>query len=317
MLDDFKDKQQIVYKILKTSIKKDEFSHAYLFETNNNPDASRLINAFVKTLLCTNKYTNRENCGNCHQCEVIDSGNFPEIKVINPDGLWIKKEQLKQLQSEFSEKAIIGNKRIYIINHAERLNTQASNSILKFLEEPEDGIIAILKTDNTYNILETIRSRCQIIRLKNIQKPSNSPLETIKNILYRNRENSEEIIKNEETDNKIGKVIDFIKYYENHHMDTILYMNKLWHDNIKTKDEMLDAFDIMIMYYKDVLNLKIGKNLEIFKEDNTMINIKKQNQIENIYNKINIISQKKNYIKNNANTKLLMDKLIIDLEGGI
>jgi len=317
MLDDFKEKQPITYKILKTSVKKDEFSHAYLFETNSYPEASNLINAFIKTLLCPNKYTNRENCGNCHQCEVIESGNFPEIKIINPDGLWIKKEQLKELQSEFNEKAIIGNKRIYIINHAERLNTQASNSILKFLEEPEEGIIAILKTENIYNILETIRSRCQIIRLKNIREKSESPLETLKNILYSNRENSEEIIEPEETNIKINKVIDFVNYYENHHMDTILYMNKLWHDNIKTKDDMLDAFDIMIMYYKDILNLKIGKKLEVFIENSELNKIKEKNNIENLYNKINIISQKKNYIKNNANTKLLMDKLIIDLEGGI
>ena len=317
MLDDFKDKQQIVYKILTTSVKKEEFSHAYLFETNSYPEASNLINAFVKTLLCPQKKTNRENCGNCHQCEVIETGNFPEIKIINPDGLWIKKEQLKELQSEFNEKAIIGNRRIYIINHADRLNTQASNSILKFLEEPEEGIIAILKTENIYNILETIRSRCQIIRFKNIPEKSDNPLETIKSILYGNRENSEEIINKEDTDIKISKVIDFIKYYENNHMGTILYMNKLWHDNIKSKDDMLDAFDVMIMYYKDILNLKIGKKLEVFIENSDLNKIKEKNTIEDLYNKINTIFQKKNYIKNNANTKLLMDKLIIDLEGGI
>ena len=317
MLDDFKEIQPIAYKILNTSVKKDEFSHAYLFETNSYIDATNMINAFIKTLLCPNKYTNREKCGDCHQCEVIESGNFPEIKIINPDGLWIKKEQLKELQTEFGEKAIIGNKRIYVINNAERLNTQASNSMLKFLEEPDEGIIAILITENAYNILETIRSRCQIIRLKNIRKKAETPIQTIKNIIYQNRENSEELIQNEETNVKINKVIDFINYYENHHISALLYMNKLWHDYIKTKDDMLDAFDIMIMYYKDILNLKIGQNPEIFIEDSQIKQIIEKNKIEDLYKKINIIVTKKQYIKNNANTKLLMDKLIIDLEGGI
>lgn len=317
MLDDFKSPQPIAYKILNTSVKKDEFSHAYLFETNNYTDASKLINALVKTLLCPNKYTNREKCGNCHQCEVIESGNFPEIKIINPDGLWIKKDQLKQLQSEFGEKALIGNKRIYIINSAERLNTQAANSMLKFLEEPEEGIIAILQTENAYNMLETIRSRCQIIRLKNTNVKAETPLETLKNILYQNRENREELMGSEDTNTKINKVIEFVNYYENHHLATILYMNKLWHEYIKTKDDLLDAFDVMIMYYKDMLNIKIGQKPEIFIEDNTMTKIINQNRIEDFYKKINIVMTKKQHVKINANTKLLMDKLIIDLEGGV
>ena len=166
MLDEYKKTQHIAYKILNTSVKNNTFSHAYLFDTNGFPESSKIIMSFVKTLLCPNKYTNKEKCGECHQCEVIESGNFPEIKIINPDGMWIKKKQLQELQSEFGEKAIIGNKRIYIINHADRLNTSAANSILKFLEEPEEGIIAILQTDNIYSVLETILSRCQTLSLK-------------------------------------------------------------------------------------------------------------------------------------------------------
>ncbi len=317
MLDEYKENQQIAYKILNTSIKKDAFSHAYLFDTNGFPESSKLIMAFVKTLLCPNKYTNKDSCGTCHQCEVIESGNFPEIKIINPDGMWIKKQQLQDLQAEFGEKAIIGNKRIYIINHADRLNTPASNSILKFLEEPEEGIIAILQTDNIYNILETIRSRCQIIRLVNIPKKLDNPIETIKNILYLNREDSAELINNEETDIKINKVIEFVNYYESHHLDTILFMNKLWLDYIKTKNDMIDAFDIMIMYYKDILNIKLSTKPDIFEENTEIKKIVNQNEINDLYYKIKIINQKKQNIKNNANTKLLMDKLIIDLEGGI
>lgn len=317
MLDDYKESQKVAYKILNTSVKKETFSHAYLFDTNGFSESSKLIFAFVKTLLCPNKYTNKDKCKECHQCEVIEAGNFPEIKIINPDGMWIKKNQLQELQTEFGEKALIGNKRIYIINNADRLNTSASNSILKFLEEPEEGIIAILQTDNIYSILETIRSRCQIIRLINIPKKEETPIKTIKNILFLNRENSEEIMNSEESDFKINKVIEFVNYYELHHLDTILFMNKLWLDHIKTKNDMLDAFDIMIMYYKDMLNIKIGANPEIFEKNQKINQIIENNKTDDLYDKIKIINQKKQNIKNNANIKLIMDKLIIDLEGGI
>ena len=79
------------------------------------------------------------------------------------DTILLQKEQLDELQKEFSEKSIFSNKKIYIINHADRLNKSAANSILKFLEEPEENIIAILITDNIYQLLDTIVSRCQII----------------------------------------------------------------------------------------------------------------------------------------------------------
>lgn len=307
MLDDYQKEQPIIYKILKNQVKNDKNTHAYLFETNGYHHSHKFIQAFVKSLLCPNKYLNKNNCKDCHQCEVIDSGNFPELKVINPDGLWIKKEQLHELQSEFNEKAIIGSKRIYIINGAEKLNKSAANSILKFLEEPEGNIVAILITDNAYGVLETIRSRCQILRLKesNIKK-NNNQIENIRKIL--NIDLEDEIIE---------RIIEFVNYYETHHIDTILYMSKIWNDYIKSKDQMIYAFDIMIMYYKDILNYKITTNLEIFDETTEIKKITNNNIINELCNKINILSKYKQNIKYNANTNLLMDKLIIDLEGGV
>ena len=307
MLDDYQKDQPIIYKILKNQIVNEKNSHAYLFETNGYFDSQKFIEAFIKSLLCPNKYLNKEKCKNCHQCEVIEAGNFPEIKTINPDGLWIKKEQLQELQNEFNEKAIIGTKRIYIINGAEKLNKSAANSILKFLEEPEGNIIAILITDNVYGVLETIRSRCQILRLKE-SSIDNTKAQTdkIKKIL--NIDIEEEII---------NRIIEFVEYYETHHINTILYMNKIWNEYIKTKDNMITAFDIMIMYYKDILNYKITNKLEIFEETNQLNKIKNENKISELCNKINILSKQKQNIKYNANINLLMDKLIIELEGGV
>ena len=82
-----------------------------------------------------------------YKTELTESGqtsSYPEIKIIEPDGMWIKKEQLMELQEEFNKTAIEGSKRIYTILECEKLNKQAANSILKFLEEPNDDIIALL-----------------------------------------------------------------------------------------------------------------------------------------------------------------------------
>ncbi len=311
MLDDYIDIQPIVYKILKNAVSKDKYSHAYLFETNGFYDSYKLILSFVKAIMCPKNKTNNQGCQDCHQCEVINSGNFPEIEIISPDGLWIKKEQLIKLQEEFSKKAIIGNKKIYIIKEAEKLNKQSANSILKFLEEPEEGIIAILITENLYQVLETIRSRCQIISLKEVKKQITvqNTLSALGLVLFENND------LNEVEKEKINKIINFVNYYEKHHLDTIIYMQKLWHDYIKNKDDLLISFDIMILFYKDILNYLMEKPIEIFfDEEKSISDIAKINTITTICQKLSILTEFKDKIKYNANTNLLMDKLIITLE---
>ena len=182
MLDDYIVEQEKVVKILKNSIQKNKVSHAYLFETNGYKNQKELALAFAKMLLCPYNYSNNKICVNCTQCKNIDKNIFPEIKIIDTDGLWIKKEQLDVLQKEFSEKSILKNKKIYIINHADRLNKSSANSILKFLEEPEENIIAILTTDNMYQMLDTIISRCQIISFsRKNELYEELPLNKIKN----------------------------------------------------------------------------------------------------------------------------------------
>lgn len=308
MLDDYKDEQPIIYKIITNQIKKDSLSHAYIFETLGYYQSFEFIMAIIKTILCPKKHFNKKNCGKCFQCEVIESGNFPEIKIINPDGMWIKKEQLKELQTEFNEKAIIGNKKIYIINGAEKLNKSSANSMLKFLEEPDNNIIAILLTENIYEVLETIRSRCQVLKLKESKlKEEDNTISKLKQILT---------VKNNDPDEKIEKAIEFVNYYEIHGKDTILYINKLWNEYYKTKEDYINAFEIMILYYKDILNKKMDRKLEIFDKSKSINEISEKSTIKEICKKLNIIIKIKESIKYNVNLNLTMDKLIIELDGG-
>lgn len=319
MLDKYQNEQPIVYKILKNAIQNDHYSHAYLIETGSFSNYFDFTMSFVKSLLCPLKNLTKQNCADCHQCEVIDSGNFPEIEIIAPDGLWIKKEQLTSLQKNLTTKALIGTKRIYIIKGAEKLNKASANSILKFLEEPEGNIIAILLTDNVYSVLPTIRSRCQILRLHEtkISNKKASQEEKLNQLIKIHTPELLEKLDQETINNKTKKVIEFVNYYEKHHLDTLLYINKLWTDNITGKEEIQIAFEIMINYYKDILNKKLNKSLELFDQTKEIETIAQNNQISEICQKITILVEQKENIKYNANTNLLMDKLIITLEGGI
>ncbi len=316
MLDDFSLEQNIAYKTLVNSVKNNKLSHAFIIETNGYSKALDFAIAFSKYLFCPNDYSNNKNCGKCMQCTSIDKNEFIELKIINPDGQWIKKSQLEELQDEFSKKSIVGNKKVYIINKAEKLNVSSANSLLKFLEEPEEGIIAILITENLYQVLSTIVSRCQILSLKNkLNLTGLSTIEKIANYVSNNKDDIDEYAKNEENNLKLKSVLEFIKYYEENHTNTIIYINKLWHDHFKEKDDIYNAFKEMLLFYKDILNIKLGKKVEIFNDYiDVLKNIEEKNTLDSITSKINVIMNLREKIKFNVNPNMLMDKLIIELE---
>ena len=289
MLDDYKDGQVIFYNVLSMAIKNNKITHAYLFENKGNDKYIEIILSFVKAILCPNNYFNNEKCGECLQCLRIENGNYPEIKIIKPEGMWIKKEQLMDLQEAFNKTAIEGSKRIYIILECEKLNKQAANSILKFLEEPNDGIIALLVTNNKDLVLDTIKSRCQDIL-----------------ILADNEVNFDSLM--------INDVLDFIRVLENKKKDTIIYAKPLWLTKFKDRNSFIKAIDIMIYFYNDVLLFKLGCDLKYFNnyyDDVTNIN----GSIDEIIKKIKILIENEYLIRYNLNLNLLINKIIIEFGG--
>lgn len=284
------DSNLISKQILKNTLLNNKLSHAYLFETDNSLDNNELIFSFVKNIICP--YNENKNCDNCNICKRIDNGNYPDLKVIEPDGLWIKKEQLINLQTQFNKKSIESKYMVYIIKDADKMNTSAANTILKFLEEPEEGIIAILTTKNVNNMLNTIISRCQIISLKN------------------------NIINNDYDSNLINNIIDFVDYLEKNKIKTILKIDSLWNSTVKQREDFIKAFDIILMLYTDILNYFLTGSWEIFSEyEKALGNIIKSNNKETIYKKLNIIIDINDNLKYNTNTNLLMDKFIVEFSG--
>ena len=291
MLDDYKDKQLVAYNIMMNEINNNKVSHAYLIDENNNTDSFNIVMAFVKEILT--HFMDEDSKEKL--CKRIDDNNYPEVKIIEPDGLLIKKGQILDLQHEFSMAAVEGNKRIYIIRNADAMRLETSNSMLKFLEEPENNIIAILMTNNINAILPTIVSRCQIIRLNN--------------------DNNNNNVNNDEMD---ILTLEFIKSIENNGIRTIINEQKLLYDKISIKDRenYIVFFDKMIdMYYDimkinlDSLNSQFKGYMDDFKE------IANKNSSFSLLKKIDYLCNAKDTIKNNVNMNLLIDSVIIGLGG--
>ena len=307
MLEEYEKKEPIIYRQISNSIK-NGLSHAYLFELNDNIYAYEMIMSFVKKVLSN---------GDDNIAKRIDDGNYPELKHIFPDGQLIRKEQLEELQKSFSTISLENDKRFYIIHDSEKLNVAAANSLLKFLEEPSDGIIAILLTNNINLMLKTIVSRCQILTfsknkledyIKFNQITSNITLHKLFFTIWKNKDEL-----NEYHRNFVKKVIEFINYYEKNKLKTIVYENRFF-EEINDKIELNKFFECVILFYRDLLRYKFGSDVLYF--DDYIDNIREFSCIntEMIIKKINTLLEKVRLIKNNVNTSMFIDGIIIDME---
>ncbi len=146
---------------LVTKYHENKLSHAFLLVTNDINKCNKDIVEFIKEISCLNKY--QDACQDCNLCYQIENDVIPNIKKIYPDGQQIKKNQILELKEQFKTKPLYISNNIYIINNAEKLNGAAANTMLKFLEEPENNILGFFVTTNKEAMLETIKSRCQII----------------------------------------------------------------------------------------------------------------------------------------------------------
>ena len=149
---------------LKKKYEDNKLSHAFLIETNNYELCLSDIKQLLKIVNCPGKY--KSDCTEqCNLCKLIDLLNLPSIIIVEPDGMSIKKQQLNELQEKFSTKPVYSRYNTYIIKDADLMNASASNCMLKFLEEPEDNILGFFITSNKERVIDTIKSRCQIMKI--------------------------------------------------------------------------------------------------------------------------------------------------------
>ena len=110
MISDYKDNPFYQYAI---NLKK--IYHAYLFEVEDIDASYEMILAFAKMIICKNHFVDNSKCADCNICNLIDKNTYSNLKIIEPNGATIKKEQILELEKDFSFKSVDGNNQVYII----------------------------------------------------------------------------------------------------------------------------------------------------------------------------------------------------------
>ena len=156
--------QDAVVTALRNQVKYGQLGHAYLFCGTRGTGKTSTAKIFARAVNCLHPVEGNP-CNECELCKQAESGfNLIEIDAASNNGV----DSMRNLREEVQYTPSKGKYKVYIIDEAHMLTTQAFNALLKTLEEPPEHVIFILATTEPQTILPTIVSRCQRYDFKRI-----------------------------------------------------------------------------------------------------------------------------------------------------
>lgn len=141
--------------------------HAILLTGAKGLGKHQLAQALSHTLFCTADL-DRRPCGQCKACDLISADTHPDLRLIEPEspGKAIRVDQIRELVGFLGTTAQQGGWKCVVIAPADAMNNQASNALLKSLEEPPGNSLIFLVSSNHGRLLPTLRSRCRQLAVK-------------------------------------------------------------------------------------------------------------------------------------------------------
>lgn len=321
---------------LKNAIKMDKVSHAYIINGEDNSGKMMLAEAFAMALQCENrsKKDGSEPCGTCRSCRQAMDRNQPDIIFIGQDEMMedkktksISVDEIRTLlNNDIVIKPYSSKYKIYIVDHAEKMNIQAQNALLKTIEEPPAYGVILLLTSNAESFLPTILSRCIILNIKTVEE------ELIKKHLMKNyhvpdykaeicasfaQGNVGKAIQLASSDsfNEMKKeVLSLVKKMEDIEVYELGHTIKIINVYKKNIDEFLD---LLTLWYRDVLYIKATDDVNnlIFRDE--VYDIKKQaakRSYAGIEKILQALELTRTRLKANVNFDLVIEMLLLTIK---
>lgn len=306
----------------------DMVSHAYILNGERGSGKKLLADYFAMTLQCEHRNENGEACGTCRSCKQAMSGNQPDIiHVSHEKPATISVEEIRtQLNNDIVIRPYSSQYKIYIVPEADKMSVQAQNALLKTIEEPPEYGVIILLTENAEILLPTIRSRCVILKLRNIKD------QLIKKYLMEQME-----IPDYKADicvafaqGNMGKAISLAtSEHFNEIKEEIVHLmrdiNEMETEGLmeavkkctEFKMDINDYFDMISIWYRDILIYKATMSVDrvVFSDQLKYI---KQRVSKSSYEGVQVIltaiEKAKARLKANVNFELTMELLLLTIK---
>lgn len=317
-----------IIQYIGNAVKTDKVSHAYILNGEKGSGKKLLANLFAMSLQCQNREEDGDACGKCQSCKQTVNNNQPDIiKVTHEKPNTISIDDIRdQVNNDIEIKPYSSRYKIYIIADADMMTVQAQNAILKTIEEPPEYAVILLLTENAATLLATIRSRCVMLKLRNIKD------QLVKKYLMEQME-----IPDYKADvcvafaqGNMGKAImlatsehfNEIKEEAVHLLRNINEMDlSELIDAVKRcmsyKLEISDYLDVIAIWYRDVLIYKATRNVDrvVFSDQLKYIKDRaNKSSYEGIEIILDALEKAKSRLKANVNFELTMELLLLTIK---
>ncbi len=308
---------------MSTALKNKKISHAYIFEGPNGSGKNLLAKTFAKALECEAGYG--DACGMCRSCHQMDTGNQPDVKWLTHDKpATISVDDVRtQINADIAIKPYSSKYKIYIVDEAEKMNEQAQNALLKTIEEPPEYGIIMLLTNNLEAMLPTILSRCIAFHLK--------PVDNYKIVEFLEKAYGVPDYKARIcaafSQGVVGKAIamasseDFndLQYHvlnivKNIHEMDVYEVIEVVKRLSAYKTDINDIIDMMMVWYRDVLILKVTKdaNAIVYKDEyRFLMEQAKRSSYEGLNDIIQSLEKAKARLAANVNFEVAMEMMLL------
>lgn len=310
--------QPVFYQTIYRAFESKRIPHAFLLCAKKGIDVHQAAMFLVKSIICQEDVL---ACEKCQDCKRIEEYNYVDFKHFDGKQESIKKRHIEQIQEEFAKSSLEGGAKIYLLENIDDATPEAMNSLLKMLEEPTDGIYAILTCENQNRVLPTIQSRTQIIHFRAISQSAlsqslvsdgmNQEDANILSSIYDSVTKIKEIEEGELYHPLKTEALNFVEDYFTKKENLLINAQTHVFKEHNDKQEIQFFLDILLVLFKDVLYSSY--QLDIAFSDHQALIASFDVDKEKIIHVVQSILETKEAIKSNANLMLLMDRFAYEL----
>lgn len=318
--------QEQIKEHLQNALSTGKISHAYIINGEKSSGKEFIAKIFAMALQCEQGGT--EPCNECRSCKQTLSKNQPDIIYVShekPNTISVD-DIRAQINNDVAIKPYSSKYKVYIINEAEKMTTQAQNAILKTLEEPPAYAVIILLVSNVNTLLPTILSRCVVLNMKPVRDAlvKKYLMEELQVPDYKaevcvafargNVGKAKLLASSEEFENVKAEALSLLKYIKDMEIQEIVAAIKKINEY---KLEINDYMDIMSIWYRDVLLFKATNDVNhmVFKEEvQTIRKVAARSSYEGIERVIKALDTAKKRLDANVNFDLAMELLLLEVQ---
>ena len=315
-----------VVQLLQENLKGGRIGHAYLFAGPEGIGRRTLALRLAQGINCEETENPGIPCGSCRSCRLIENMEHPDLAIVQAEqvGGNLKVNQIRELQHNLSLSPYESKYRIALILRIEEANLSAANALLKTLEEPPTRVVMILTAKDAEGLLPTIVSRCELFNLRSL--PVNSVSNWLQNdytIPLKDAEMLAHI-----SGGLPGCALRYLNEPElmSKRQTGLDALTRLISANrverfaaaenyAKNKDEIRNTLNVWISFWRDILLVRTGSSVPIMNIDyeNEIRALSKQLDISVLKQMITLIDRSIYLLNVNANTRLTLEVLMLDL----